>query len=79
MNFSEWALPPLALCSLSSKRRAKQKIHSQQIELKGFFKKEKGPSKGLVKVLAARGCRHRQGSLPPGAGNSAPAGWVGEA
>ncbi|UCO99836.1 hypothetical protein LF844_08505 [Metapseudomonas lalkuanensis] len=64
MNLSEWALPPLALCLLCSKRHANAEVQSQDIELKGFFRKEKGPLKGLVKALAARGCRQRQGDLP---------------
>ncbi|WP_155945660.1 hypothetical protein [Metapseudomonas resinovorans] len=66
MNLSEWALPPLALCRLSSKRHAKLEYHSQDTEIKGFFRKEKGPLQGLVKALAAKGCRQRQGDLPPG-------------
>ncbi|WP_158713764.1 hypothetical protein [Metapseudomonas resinovorans] len=66
MNFSEWALPPLALCKLSSKPHANLEIHKQAIEIKGFFRKEKGPLQGLVKALAARGCRQRQGDLPHG-------------
>ncbi|WP_179060596.1 hypothetical protein [Pseudomonas taiwanensis] len=69
MNLSEWALPPLALCKLPSKPRAKPENHKQTIEIKGFLQKEKGPLQGLVKALAARGCRQRQGDLPPlGAG-----------
>ncbi|MFZ6046312.1 hypothetical protein ACFW0H_09325 [Pseudomonas sp. CR3202] len=41
MNLSEWALPPLALCMPFSKRRAKPENHSQDIEIKGIYKKEK--------------------------------------
>ncbi|MBD2837651.1 hypothetical protein ID144_11410 [Pseudomonas sp. JM0905a] len=67
MNLSEWALPPLALCMPCSKRHAKLENHPQDIEIKGFFRKEKGPVEGLVKALAARGCHQRQGDLPLGA------------
>ncbi|BAN49760.1 hypothetical protein [Metapseudomonas resinovorans] len=70
MNFSEWALPPLALCKLSSKRRANVETQLQAIELKGIYRKEKGPLQGLVKPLAASGCRQRQGDLPLVGANS---------
>jgi hypothetical protein len=38
MNLSEWALPPLALCLVFSKRRAKLEIQAQDIEIKVIFR-----------------------------------------
>ncbi|WP_280178740.1 hypothetical protein [Metapseudomonas lalkuanensis] len=41
MNLSEWALPPLALCLLCSKRHANAEVQSQDIELKDSLEKKK--------------------------------------